>query len=357
MNRKPTVCLPISPVDVVSDASQHILREAARILRLGGVVAFPTETVYGLGANALDSDAVDGIFRAKQRPAWDPLIVHVSSVAMLDRVITTVSPRVRALMDAFWPGPLTLLLPRREAVPAAVTAGRPLVAVRMPAHPVAHALIEIADVPVAAPSANRFGRPSATTAQHVLEDLDGRIDMVLDGGATGWGLESTVVEVMDSSIQLYRLGAISAEQIEAIAGPVEIVSPPVNVDAPPESLPSPGAGIRHYAPNARVIPVDVGSGSETDQKARWLEAVRKQAGEDPGIAVMLPKDWPLPETFRGHCYAWGRWSDDRELARRLFAGFRELDAFQASRILCPIPPPSGLGAAIQDRVRKAARKE
>lgn len=357
MTQKVTVRLPISPDDVEGEAARRVLGEAAQVLHSGGLVAFPTETVYGLGANALNGEAVAGIFRAKQRPAWDPLIVHVANFAMLDRVVAEVSPRARNLMDAFWPGPLTFLLRRRDTVPDAVTAGRPLVAVRMPVHPVAHALIALADLPVAAPSANRFSRPSATTAQHVLEDLDGRIDLVLDGGATGWGLESTVIEVTESSIRLYRPGAISAEAIEAIAGPVEVYHASAESEATPESLPSPGVGMRHYAPNARLVPVDVGAAPESEQQARWIEAVREQAGENQAVAVMLPTGWPLPENFRGRQYLWGQWSEDRELAHRLFTGLRTLDSLQVEKILCPLPAPVGLGAAIRDRLRKAARED
>ena len=193
---------------------------AAELLRAGGVVAFPTETVYGLGANALDAGAVAKIFAAKERPKWDPLIVHVDGRAMVSRVARLgedeVGRRVAALMDAFWPGPLTLLLPRTEAVPDAVTAGRELVGVRMPRHAVARELIGLAGMPVAAPSANRFGHTSPTTAEHVLADLDGRIDAVLDGGATEVGVESTVLDV--GAMAIYRPGAITAAMMASMLG-------------------------------------------------------------------------------------------------------------------------------------------
>jgi L-threonylcarbamoyladenylate synthase len=183
---------PIKKTQRLTAIPEDITR-AAHILRSGGTVAFPTETVYGLGANALDADAIEEIFLAKERPHWDPLIVHVSDRIMLDRV-GIVTPQAERLIDAFWPGPLTLLLERTSLIPDAVTAGRPLVGVRMPAHPIALALIAAAAVPIAAPSANRFGRISPTTAVHVLEDLDHRIDAVLDGGPTRVGLESTVLD-------------------------------------------------------------------------------------------------------------------------------------------------------------------
>lgn len=335
-------------------AAKRALEQAAQVLRSGGTVAFPTETVYGLGANALEAEAVAKIFLAKGRPAWDPLIVHVSDIAMLQRVAADVPARAQKLMDAFWPGPLTLLLPKLAAIPDAVTAGRPLVAIRMPSHPVALALIAAANVPVAAPSANRFGHTSPTTAQHVLDDLDGRIDLVLDGGPTWCGLESTVIEVGEQSVILYRPGAIPVEEIERIAGPVVLYEQRENSNSP-QSLPSPGVGIRHYAPVAQLIPVDVGEGPEPSQQARWLRAI--SAGQPASLhaGALLPSNWPLPPGFEGVRHDWGSWKNDRELARRLFAGLRALDAMGVQTIFCPLPPSVGLGRAIQDRLLKAAR--
>ncbi|WP_433964211.1 L-threonylcarbamoyladenylate synthase [Tunturiibacter gelidiferens] len=228
-------------------SSPKDISRAAEILRNGGTVAFPTETVYGLGANALDASAVERIFLAKDRPQWDPLIIHVSNRTMLDEV-ATVSAKAERLIEAFWPGPLTLLLPRTRKISDAVTAGRPLVGVRMPAHPLAHALIESTGHPLAAPSANRFGRISPTTAAHVLQDLDHRIDAVLDGGATRVGVESTVLDPDQSPMVLYRPGAITPAMLEPIAGPVTIYQPPQQTTSEPQSQPSPGVGIRHYAP-------------------------------------------------------------------------------------------------------------
>jgi L-threonylcarbamoyladenylate synthase len=190
---KKTLRLPVDPTAIDSPASLASLRQAAELLRSGGTVAFPTETVYGLGANALDQRAVQSIFEAKQRPAWDPLIVHVVDQDQLGVVAVDIPPNGRLLMEAYWPGPLTLLLPRSELVPAIVTAGRNRVGVRMPCHPVAQRLIELAGVPIAAPSANSFGRTSPTRSEFVLQDLDGRIDAVIDSGDTTLGLESTVV--------------------------------------------------------------------------------------------------------------------------------------------------------------------
>src|SRR5207248_1814759 len=231
------------------------ISRAAELLRGGGTVAFPTETVYGLGANALDGTAVAKIFEAKERPGWDPLIVHVADRAMLNRVAAVpegLQDQVSALAAGFWPGPLTILLPRTAEVPDSVTAGRPLVGVRMPGHPVAAELIGRAAVPIAAPSANRFGKPSPTTAAHVLTDLDGRIDAVLDGGQTNVGVESTVFDLAARTI--YRPGAVSAAMISRVIGDsVRVIKAESKAPARPESLPSPGTGIRHYAPSARLV--------------------------------------------------------------------------------------------------------
>ena len=307
-------------------------------------MAFPTETVYGLGANALDAEAVAGIFAAKERPRWDPLIVHVSSRVMLERV-AVVSEAAEILMRAFWPGPLTLLLERRAEVPDAVTAGRPLVGVRMPAHPVALALIEVAGVPVAAPSANRFGRTSPTTAAHVLEDLDGRVDAVLDGGATAVGVESTVLDPNRTPMMIYRPGAVTKAMIELVGGPAEVFQAHESAREP-ESLPSPGVGMRHYAPRARLVLV----GTEGELKARLAALVN----EGERVGVMLPQGWAVRdapvEVFR-----WSRYSDASGLARSLFTGLRDLDGRGVTVIVCPLPESDGLGLAIRDRLEKAAR--
>ncbi len=232
------------------------IAEAAALLRGGGLVAFATETVYGLGANALDGAAVGRIFEAKERPAWDPLIVHVAGVAEVGRVaeVGELRERVDRMAGAFWPGPLTMLLPRAAGVPDAVTAGRERVGVRVPGHAGARRLIELAGVPVAAPSANLFGHTSPTTAEHVLEDLDGRIDAVLDGGATSVGVESTVVDVCEWPMRIYRPGAVTAEALREVSGEeVSVWQAGAGEARERGGLPSPGVGLRHYAPRARLV--------------------------------------------------------------------------------------------------------
>jgi L-threonylcarbamoyladenylate synthase len=326
-------------------ANAAAIAEAAAVLRRGGLVAFPTETVYGLGANALEAAAVAGVFAAKQRPAWDPLIVHVSSWAMLERVVAEISPRARSLMRAFWPGPLTLLLPKHGDVPDAVTAGRSLVGVRWPQDPVALALLAAADLPVAAPSANLFRHVSPTTAQHVLLDLDGRIDMVLDGGPTELGLESAVMDPNTEPPTLYRPGILSVEQLAAVVGRVHVYRAP-REDTSPESLPSPGVDVRHYAPRAPITLVDSRE-----------SLLRTAALESPGtkVGVLLPQDWPAPPGAT--IFAWGEWEDPAALAHNLYAGLRWLDGQAVEMILCPLPPHVPDYAALRDRLVKATQPE
>lgn len=334
------------------------LGRAAEILRGGGLVALPTETVYGLGANALDEAAVARIFEAKRRPAWDPVIVHISDLAMLDGLIcfdglaAEVQERVRRLMAAFWPGPLTLLLPRSAAVPDGVTAGRPLVGVRMPADPVALEVIRRAGVPVAAPSANSFGRISPTTAAHVLEDLDERIDAVLDAGATAHGVESTVLDPCQTPVMIYRPGAVTAEQIRAVAGEVVVFRDGGELqETPREAMPSPGVGLRHYAPRARLVLVE---GPLSELGMRLAEAAQSRSGERLGVMLPAEVEAPVEGTV---VFAWGRWAAPEEMARELYAGLRALDAQGCTVILCPLPAEEGIGGAIRDRLLKAGNRE
>jgi L-threonylcarbamoyladenylate synthase len=340
-----------------SAQSVAALDRAAAILRAGGTVAFPTETVYGLGANALDPAAVERIFEAKARPSWDPLIVHVTDAGQFQSVAGGIPAKARTLMNAFWPGPLTLLLPKGAALPAIVTAGRSRVGVRMPSHPVARRLIELAQVPVAAPSANLFGRTSPTRAEFVLEDLDGRIDAVIDSGETSLGLESTVVDVCEEPPILYRPGMVTLEELQAVIGTLVRYREPESAPLIPEAQPSPGVGLKHYSPKAKLIVY------EPTGEAKSLDLARMLRDRGEVIGIMLPES-PQGQT-RPHVqpsclpgfliYHWGKWADTGELARRLFAGLRELDDRGATVILCPLPQEEGLGRAIRDRLLKAAR--
>ena len=348
-----TLRLIVNPSQLASPAAAEALDRAAQILRAGGLVALPTETVYGLGANALDSRAVASIFVAKNRPSWDPVIVHIAPCekidSMLDGLVEEIPDAARKLIQAYWPGPLTLLLPRSRAVPDAVTAGRPLVGIRMPAHPVALELIRRAGLPIAAPSANLFAHTSPTTAAHVLDDLDGRIAAVLDAGPTGYGVESTVLDPAQSPMVIYRPGAVTADQIREVAGAVEVFRGHAAPAGKP--LPSPGVGLRHYAPHARLVIVDA---LLTELPARLGEAAAEWSGER--IGVMLPEGIATPPSLaNAHIYPWGRWDSPGDMAHALYAGLRALDAEGCTVILCPLPPENGIGAAIRDRLGKASR--
>lgn len=348
-----TLRLKIDPTNLQTQEAAQTLDRAAGILRAGGLVALPTETVYGLGANALDTAAIARIFAAKGRPAWDPVIVHIGDETMLAGLVTEVPEVARKLMKAFWPGPLTLLLPRSHAVPETVTAGRRLVGLRMPADPVALELIRRARVPVAAPSANVFGHISPTSAEHVLHDLDGRIDAVLDAGATMHGVESTVLDPNQYPVVIYRPGAVTAAQIEEVAGAVELFqSDPIVADAAVEALPSPGVGIRHYAPKAPMVLIEA---PLAELKTRIAAEAEKLRGEK--IGLMLPDEVSLPESLATvTVFCWGRWLAPKELASRLYAGLRDLDAKGCTVILCPVPNAEGIGTAIRDRLLKAGTK-
>jgi len=323
------------------------INEAAEIIRKGGLIAFPTETVYGLGANALDETAVRKIFAAKERPAWDPLIVHICNLAMLEQLVEDAPEKFTELASRFMPGPLTVVMRKKAIVPDAVTAGLPTVAVRMPNHPVALALIEAAGVPIAAPSANKFGRPSPTTAEHVLHDLAGRIDGILDAGPTQVGVESTVVDLTKTPPVILRPGGVSKERLEEVLGEVIVASrPPSDVEA---GLPSPGMMPRHYAPSVPVILAD-GNPSELLQV---IERLKSQGYEPNQIGILMPEGWLTGEEGLV-IFRWGRWSNWEEMAQRLFEGLRWLERQGVSVIVAPLPPPIGLGLAIRDRLTKAA---
>jgi L-threonylcarbamoyladenylate synthase len=345
-----TLRLVVNPEELESVAAQETLEQAARILRSGGLVAFPTETVYGLGANALNAEAVGRIFAAKRRPHWDPVIVHIADLAMLDGLVRDLPETAHRLMAAFWPGPLTLLLPRTERVPDEVTAGRPHVGVRMPSHPVARELIRRAGLPIAAPSANLFSYISPTTAAHVLADLDGRIDAVLDAGPAEHGVESTVLDPCQNPMKIYRAGAVTSSQIRFAAGAVEMYLSGVEKEIKPGAvLPSPGMALRHYAPRARLVLVE---GELADLASRLAEAAHKLAGER--IGVMLPAEVAAPAGVAA-VHGLGHWELPEEMAHELYAGLRELDGAGCTAILCPVPSEGGIGAAIRDRLKKAAR--
>ncbi len=333
---------PEAPEDIV-------IAQAAKVILDGGLVAFPTETVYGLGANALDERAVEGIFRAKERPAYDPLIVHLADAQALDLVAAHVPETALELADAFWPGPLTLVLPRHPQIPLQVTAGGETVAVRVPAHRVARALIRAADVPIAAPSANRFGRISPTCADHVLADLEGRIELLLDGGCTTVGLESTVLSLVGEVPSILRPGGISYEALSGVLG--EVVLAPSAV--PDETrLVSPGTSAKHYAPRARVI-------LYRGEQLQVLKAMRRDAlgflaaGEKVGL-LLAEEDGQEMGELPVILQDMGSLASMTEIAQHLYSALRALDGAGVTIILARDVGTEGLGLAIRDRLTRAA---
>jgi L-threonylcarbamoyladenylate synthase len=307
---------------------------AIAVLQRGGLVAIPTETVYGLAAHALDPLAVARIFEAKNRPHFDPLIVHIADADQLSELVTHVPPIARRLMDAFWPGPLTLVLPKTDRVPDLVTAGLPSVAVRMPDHPVARELLRRSRLPLAAPSANLFGRISPTTAQHVVDQLADRIDLILDGGPCRVGVESTILHVGESGpLKLLRPGGIPVEAIESLTGPLETVQS--NHDDAPQL--APGMLTSHYAPR-----------KPTTLVASFEEIADKS---QTGILSLTPP--PTPKQF-GAVEALSPNGDLSIAAANLFAALRRLDASDVKQIAVKLCPEVGLGRAINDRLRRAA---
>jgi len=335
---------------------RELLRPAAERLRAGGLVAFPTETVYGLGAHALDRAAVRRVFEAKDRPSTDPLIVHVASMIAAEALVMSMPDIARTLAGQFWPGPLTLVLPRSARVPDEVTAGLATVAIRVPAHPAARALLELADVPVAAPSANLFSRPSPTEAAHVLADLDGRIDIVIDGGATTHGIESTVVDLSTATPTVLRPGAVTLEQLQALA-PGVTMGPATPVTSG-QGMPAPGLLEKHYSPRApmrlyegpqavNAIVADARLARNRGQRVGILAADedRRKLGAAGGVEGGPPLK----------IVALGAADDLDSVAAHLYAAMRELDAAGVDLILArAFPARRGLGVAIQDRLRRAA---
>ncbi|MBC7250438.1 MAG: threonylcarbamoyl-AMP synthase [Anaerolineae bacterium] len=340
--------LKVDPVQPEDD----IIRQAAEVIRQGGLVAFPTETVYGLGANALNEEAVARIFVAKDRPAEDPLIVHIASIEDLRRVARELPPQVRVLSQAFWPGPLTLILPRAAAVPSNVTAGLDTVGVRMPAHAVALALIRAAGTPIAAPSANLFGRPSPTTAQHVLEDLGGRVDLILDGGPTPIGVESTVLDLSGERPVILRPGGLSREALSLVLEEIAVDTSALWREREEGRFPSPGLMEKHYAPRARLI---FFRGAEQAMLAAMKEQVDQllAAGKKVGL-LLASEDRGLFAGYPVLIEDLGPGDNLGHIAARLFAAIRALDGQGVEVILARGFGAMGLGLAIEDRLAKAA---
>jgi L-threonylcarbamoyladenylate synthase len=334
-----TVVIPVDPSAPSADA----LAEAARVLHGGGLVAFPTETVYGLGANALDATAVARIFAAKGRPANNPLIVHVADTTQILQIVADWPESAARLAERFWPGPLTLVLPKRDTVPDLVTATGPTVAVRVPAHPVAEALLRAAALPIAAPSANRSSELSPTRAEHVLRGLEGRIEMLLDGGPTSGGIESTVLDLTTTPPRLLRPGPIGIAELEAEIGPLSRVrSLTVAAQHHLQPLPSPGMMPRHYAPRTPLECVE--AGREAERLTSLLSAKRHCGWATFADSAAVPSGVLLRVMP----------SDPVSYAAQLYAVLHELDTIGLDSILVTLPPDTDEWLAVRDRLRRAA---
>lgn len=333
----------LTRVEPCSDAA---LRRAAELVRAGEVVGFPTETVYGLGADALNPEAVLKIFAAKGRPADNPLIVHITGLDQIDRLIAgKLSDTARRLAEIFWPGPLTMILPKADIIPDCVSAGLDTVGVRMPSNPDAQRFIQACGCPIAAPSANRSGRPSPTTARHVLDDMDGRIHMILDGGECSVGLESTVLDVTGEVPRILRPGGITPEQIAAAVGGCRVDDSVLRPLKEGEKPRSPGMKYRHYAPKGSLTIFE----GEPDEVARGICEAYDQAGEG---ALILALEEHLP--MYGDRRAISLGANAEEMAHRLFDELRIADDIGARQIFSEAVPGNGIGLAVMNRLGRAA---
>ncbi len=327
-------------------ADQNGIEKAGEILARGGLVGIPTETVYGLAANALDGEAVARIFRAKGRPMDNPLIVHIADVDDINRfsLISEVPAGAVELASAFWPGPLTIIMPKGKAIPDEVSAGLDTVAIRLPEHMAARAVIRAADRPLAAPSANLSGSPSPTTAQHVLNDMDGKIEAVLDGGVCRVGVESTVVTLAGDKPRLLRPGGITLDRLESVLGEVEVDDAVLNKLRDGETAASPGMKYKHYAPKAHVVLI------KADDDA-YIDYVNSHA--DDGVAALCYENDVRRVNVKA--YSMGRKDDYSSQAHALFDALRAIDDDATADIVyARCPKPDGIGLAVYNRLIRAA---
>jgi L-threonylcarbamoyladenylate synthase len=329
-----------------SEPDRIIIRKAAEIIKKGGLVAFPTETVYGLGADALNRGAVRRIYAAKGRPTDNPLIVHVADKNQIYRLAKKLPEKAEDLIKKFFPGPLTIVLEKNEVVPDETTAGLHTVAIRMPSHRIALALIRESGTPIAAPSANKAGRPSPTKAQHVVEDLNGEVDLIIDGGATEVGLESTVVDLTVEPPQLLRPGGITIEMLREVCGQFQVHPAISHQLSEKEAAKSPGMKYRHYAPKASLTVI---VGKENDVQEKIAELIRhfNSKGLKIGVATTTDKKYQTD-----HLENLGE--SKEEIAKGLFDVFRKFDKAGVDVILAEGVDEEGLGLAIMNRLKKAS---
>lgn len=327
------------------DQGKQIYNEAAELLRNGETVAFPTETVYGLGADATNEKAVQKIFEAKGRPSDNPLIVHIASASQMDEFIERIPKKAQKLIDVFWPGPLTLILPMKKgSIAKNATAGLDTVGVRMPVHPVGLELLRLTGRPVAAPSANRSGRPSPTTARHVEEDLTGKIAAIIDGGSTGVGLESTVIDFAEEIPTILRPGGVSIEQIEKVIGQVKSAK---NIETKEETPRAPGMKYTHYAPEAPVYLVK-------GDIAFWKEQIKQAEENGESVGLLVSDELASEINASVNIIKIGSKQKMEDIARRLYDGLRLFDHTDVTLILAEPYDRDGIGEAIMNRLEKAA---
>lgn len=316
---------------------------AAQIIQEGGIVAFPTETVYGLGANALDEDAVSKIFDIKKRPANNPLIVHISQESDLDKVTRSIPIKAKILINHFWPGPLTLILPKKNNVPSITSANLDTIAVRIPNHPIALKLINKSGVPIAAPSANSSGKPSPTTAEHVQNDLADKVDLILDGGECDVGLESTVLDLTVEPPVIWRPGAVTKEQIEKLIGNVEVKETIQN------NIPkSPGLLHKHYSPNSPLF---------IFEPEEIITEAKKYLKENKKVAILTTKENIDIYPQNADILSLGHRSSLQEIAHNLYDALIETDNLKVDVILSESFPEKGIGMAIMDRLKRASENK
>lgn len=322
--------------------------EAAQMLQQGSVIAFPTETVYGLGANALDTEAIKKIYQAKGRPSDNPLIVHIASIEQLQTLVQDINETSQKLIENFWPGPLTIIFNSKNNVSELVTAGLSTVAVRMPSHPVALAIIKAANLPIAAPSANKSGSPSPTSASHVWDDLHGLIEGIVDGGSTMIGVESTVIDVSGDVPTILRPGGVTVEELEKVIGKVQIDKGIIDQTEKPIS---PGMKYRHYAPQGEMI---ILKGSEENIIRAVNSLIIEKKSEGLRVGVLTTKEHRALYGFADLILAYGTKNNMDQLAENLYDALRTFDLREIDLIIAEAVEETGIGLAIMNRIKKAA---
>ena len=328
----------------------EIIKEAAGILQRGGLVAFPTETVYGLGANGLSEEACKKIYEAKGRPSDNPLILHIGEISQLIYIVEEISPLAKTVMEAFWPGPLTLIFKKKTCVPNSVTGGLDTVGVRFPSNAIAKELIKEANLPIAAPSANSSGKPSPTKASHVEFDLNGKVEMIIDGGSTDFGLESTIVDVTGEIGIILRPGAITKEMLEDLLGYVEIDPTILGKNTTNEAPKAPGMKYTHYSPKARVILVK----GEVDLVVEKINSLTEE-NQDKGLKVGVMATDETKDRYKADIVlSVGARNDEIAIGANLFKTLRKFDFLQADIVYSEVFAETGEGLAIMNRLNKAA---